>query len=306
MLLVCKYTAIKQLIHNYLTVTLSIYNCNKKTSYILEKKIPLSKGRDKNKIFYITAIALQLSKYEKLPAMQVAEAITSHFSEEFAEVVYVQIVPPGWIHLELAHPFLAAWLQSLAAGGGGVGDGEVGAPAPTREWGLGEMGRTSDRERCRDAPGRVCKTNQLSTTNVPCSLSHSLFTVQYAHARCCSLLRMAEQERFIISANTIPWLNTQQKLRLNHPLELSLVSELVQVVDQIGCSGSDDSVKWEKLALCLSQAFEEFWRSCRIWGEVKAISPELAQTRLGLVMATQSVLRFLLEEKLSIFAPLEL
>ncbi|WP_026731272.1 DALR anticodon-binding domain-containing protein [Fischerella sp. PCC 9605] len=296
MLLVSKYTAIKQLLYGYLMAVLSIYTYKNKSICILEKKIPLSKGRDKNKIFYITGIALQLSKYEKLPAMEVAETITSHFSEESADVFSVQIVPPGWIYLELTHPVLAAWLQSLAAGGVG-----------NWAWGKGQGARDKGQGKNQYFNTQCPMPNtQFPMPNAPCSLSHSLFTVQYAHARCCSLLRMAERERFIISANAIPWLNNQQKLRLNHPVELSLVSELVQVVDEIGCSGSDGSVKWEKLALSLSQAFEEFWRSCRIWGEVKAISPELAQTRLGLVMATQSVLRFLLEEKLGIFAPLEL
>jgi arginyl-tRNA synthetase len=119
-------------------------------------------------------------------------------------------------------------------------------------------------------------------------------------------VRLAEREGLITSEGAIPWLDNQQELRFHHPSELCLVSELVQVVDELECSDSSGSVKWEKLALCLSQVFDNFWRDCRIWGEVKANSPELAQARLGLVMATQSVLRTLLEEKLGILALWEL
>ncbi|MHC5727053.1 MAG: DALR anticodon-binding domain-containing protein [Nostoc sp.] len=110
----------------------------------------------------------------------------------------------------------------------------------------------------------------------------------------------------VIAPNPIPWLNCDGTLRLNHPDEHRLIAELVQVVDNIECPDVSGSVKWEKVALNLSQAFEKFWSNCRIWGEVKITSPEIAQARLGLLMATQSVLRFVLEENLGVFAPLEL
>jgi hypothetical protein len=157
--------------------------------------------------------------------------------------------------------------------------------------------------------------------NNQCSMPN-LFPVQYAHARCCSLVLLAHREGLIklrepvpnsspsfwsiISPNPIPWLNSDGRLRLNHPDESRLIAELVEVVDNIECPDVRGSVKWEKAAVNLSQAFENFWCNCRIWGEVKIISPELAQARLGLLMATQSVLRFVLEENLGTFAPLEL
>ncbi|WP_366837609.1 DALR anticodon-binding domain-containing protein [Nostoc sp. LPT] len=153
-------------------------------------------------------------------------------------------------------------------------------------------------------------------------MPNSLFAVEYAHARCCSLVLLAHREGLIklrepvpntspafwdvIFPNPLPWLNCDGTLRLNHPDERRLIGELIQVVDNIECPDVSGSVKWEKVALNLSQAFEKFWSNCRIWGEVKITSPELAQARLGLLMATQSVLKFVLEENLGVFAPLEL
>ncbi|MCP6757383.1 MAG: DALR anticodon-binding domain-containing protein [Fischerella sp. CENA71] len=279
-LLVSKQASLKQLIYCQIKQKLSIYTNRIKSKCPINQNFPLSKGRDDNQVFYITGLALQLAKYEKIPSMEIANAIASHLSANSVGIFSIQIVPPGWIHLKLAHPVLADWLQSLVGG---------------------------DRENRR----RGDAVN-LSTINISASLcqnfsvSSSLFPVQYAHARCCSLLRLGEQERLITSEDAIPWLNNRQELRFHHPTELCLISELVKVVDELEWYDSSASVKWEKVAFALSQAFENFWRDCRIWGEVKAHSPELAQARLGLVLATQSVLRRLLEEKLNIFALWEL
>jgi arginyl-tRNA synthetase len=266
MLQVSKYTSIKQLIYYYLLAALSIY-ANTQGSVCIEKeKIPLSKGRNHKRVLYITGIALRLSKYENLPAMEIAEVIASHLSIESDDVFRIQIISPGWIHVELAHPVLAAWLQRLVS-----------------------LGREE---------GGTKKENV--------SLSCSLFPVQYAHARCCSLMRLVQQEELFISADVIPWLNREQKLRLNHPAEFRLINELVQIMDELEYSSADALVKWEKAGLAVSQAFENFWCNCRIWSEVKTTSPELAQARYGLILATQWVLKFLLEEKLGAFAPVEL
>ncbi|PMB49669.1 glutamate acetyltransferase [Fischerella thermalis CCMEE 5205] len=296
MLLVSKYTAIKQLVHSYFIIALSIYTYYSKVEFLVNKKIPLSKGRNSNQVFYITGLALQLAKYEKIPAMEIAEAIASHLSANSAGVFSIQIVPPGWIHLELAHPVLASWLQrlvekrgdSVVQGRGGTEDKED------------DLGDKEDKEELVT----VLFSSHSPSPQSP--LPNHLFPIQYAHARCCSLVRLGEREGFITSEGAIPWLNKQQELRFQHPSELCLLSELVQVVDELECSDSSDSVKWEKLALGLSRVFDDFWRDCRIWGEVKVKSPEIALARLGLVMATQLVLRTLLEEKLGILAVLEL
>ncbi|WP_323808649.1 DALR anticodon-binding domain-containing protein [Nostoc sphaeroides] len=239
--------------------------------------------------------------------MELASAIASDISGICDDVFSIQIVPPGLIHFELTHSTLATWLQSLVEGSGEPGEQGAGS----REQGAGSRGEEFSPLPPAPRP----------SASSPCPRLN-LFTVQYAHARCCSLVLLAHREGLIklrepvpntspafwsvISPNPLPWLNCDGILRLNHPDERRLIGELIQVVDNIECPDVKGSVKWEKVALSLSQAFEKFWSNCRIWGEVKITSPELAQARLGLLMATQSVLRFVLEENLGVFAPLEL
>lgn len=285
-------TAIKRLIYSHLLPIMSIYAYVNNIPSIDIDKIPLYKSRDINRILYISGVALQLSKSQNRKGIEIACAIASHISANYGDELLIEIVPPGYIYLVLTDPILAAWLQCLTEGIWRGGDKERG--------GVGE------RER-----------GETQIEN-----SSRLFAAQYAHARCCSLLRLAQQEKLIkfgdnnvntssafgsvISPNPIPWLNCDRKLRFSHSATKRLISELVQVVDDLECAYEAGSVNWEKAAINLSQAFEVFWSNCRIWGEVKITSPELSQARLGLVIATQSVLKFLLEEKLGIFALVEL
>ena len=159
-------------------------------------------------------------------------------------------------------------------------------------------------------------------------ITHSLFPIQYAHARCCSLLHMAHREKIItitsrnsdisrngdinspclevISPQPLPWLS-EAKIYLNRPSELNLLIELIGVLDDLYCPDpTRQSLNWLKVALNLSQAFQTFYSQCRIWGEVKSQNRNLAQARLGLVAIAQSVFRILLVEILDSFAPPEL
>ncbi|WP_267868549.1 DALR anticodon-binding domain-containing protein [Nostoc sp. CHAB 5836] len=265
--------------------------------------------------------------------MELASAIASEISGVCGDVFSIQIVPPGWIHFELTHSTLAAWLQSIVVGSSGGGGGDEGDEGDEGDGGLLKsmpnttLGEAAPTTSLRDTTRTrflsvIVRVASRREGQYKCPMSNSLFTVQYAHARCCSLVLLAHGEGLIklrepvpntssgfwdvITPNPIPWLNCDRILRLNHPDERRLIGELIQVVDNIECPDVSGSVKWEKVALNLSQAFEKFWSNCRIWGEVKITSPELAQARLGLLMATQSVLRFVLEEKLGVFAPLEL
>jgi hypothetical protein len=149
---------------------------------------------------------------------------------------------------------------------------------------------------------------------------NSLFAVQYSHARCCSLLQRANREGLITltSAQTykiprlgrldqpdpLPWLTASQQLQCCHPAEQALMAQLITTVDYFYTTSP--SAQWFKLAHDLSQAFQQFYSHCRIWGDVKQQTPQLAQARLGLVWITQWLLQLILQEQLNAMAPLEL
>ncbi|MBD2610813.1 MAG: glutamate acetyltransferase [Nostoc sp. GBBB01] len=303
-----KYTSFKRLIYDYLTEDLSINTESIKNEYIRNKKIPLYKDRNSSKILYTSSVALQVSNSQNRKVMELASDIALHLSATCGDVFNIQIVPSGLIHFELTDSALGTWLQSLV--------GEMG------RWGGGEM-REMGRQGDKGTRGQGRRShNQCPMPNAQCPMPNFLFPIQHAHARCCSLVLLGHREGLIqlrepqakdsssfgnlISPNPVPWLNGDGRLQFNQPDEYRLIGELVGVVDNIECPDIRGSVKWEKAAFNLSQAFEDFWRNCRIWGEVKIMSPELAQARLGLLMATQSVLKFILEEKLKTCAPLEL
>jgi len=273
--------AIKQLVSRYLMSSLSIFTSNEEITGIKGIKVPLYQGGYNQKIIYLSGVAMRISKSQNSPVMEVGEGIAEHLSQNSDSLFRVKVVPSGEIHIELMDSTLAAWLQNLIV-----------------------VKRTGDLL-------NIFLHDQLPTL----SSSLQVFSIQYAHARCCSLLRLGQQEGLIelertdinifMAVNSTPWLSCEQKLIFNHADESFLIYQLVKVVDDLVCADSI-SINWLKAGGNLSQAFERFWGSCRIWGEVKILEPQLAQARLGLLIATQLVLRSVLEEKLGIVAPVEL
>ena len=273
-LLVSKYTAIIQLIYGQLNRIVSIYARAVENKCIEKKDIPLSKGKSDIKISYISAIALQLSKSHNSQPFSIANSIVSHLSADLGEDLHLQVLPSGLIYIEVSDLILAAWLQSFI-----------------------------DNQR-----GEIISTNHFSEA-IASDFGDLVFSIQYVHARCCSLLRLAQQEKLIdsrkFSSQSIPWLNSKGQFRLNHQAERRLISSLVKVVDELE-PVITRPLKWQGAAFNLVQAFESFWSSCRIYGDLKITTPELVMARIGLVITTQRILQFLLEEKLDVPACLEL
>ncbi|WP_234708759.1 MULTISPECIES: DALR anticodon-binding domain-containing protein [Kamptonema] len=265
------------------------------------EEIPLQRTKDFRRVQYISAIALKLAHLWQQPAIEVATQLAAKCQKENENIGFlskenftIEVLPSGMILFELTDVSVAAWLQYLT-----------------------------------DTPQTLEKReSQIKSASVE---SDRIFPVQYSHARCCSLLRLADRDRIIelverdrqtslapwqiINPNPIPWLNSNNRLRLIHPAELNLISQLFTTLDTLASlfNGgfekpliTNKSTDWLKLANTLSDTFQTFYSQCRIWGEVKTETPKLAQARLGLILATQTLLQFILQELLGIIAPLEL
>ena len=282
-----KYLAIEQLLVRQLWATLQLYIFDRSVLTEL-KSLTLKRIQQQQRVLYASAIALQLSSVLKLPAIDIAHALAELVCHQTdGQDFTVQVVPPGWIYLELTESYLAAWLQHLT-----------------------------------QAPPELEPRELERKSNPKSKIELSLFAVQYAHARCCSLLQLAHREELISLKSTdsahssalwlavtplpILWLNGEQKLCLCHSGEWGLINQLWAILDELYCPNpSRQPPNWHKAALSLSQAFQTFYSYCRIWGEVKSQNLPLAQARLGLVLITQSVLRLLLQSKLGVVAPSE-
>jgi len=269
--------------------------CSQIRDKLVTKSIlSITKANKNSPVLYICAIAFKLSQSWNTSALDIANEIADRFSHLSSQTLSddpkkyftLQVIPPGWLHLQLTDLGIATWLQSLA---GRWRDGEMGGQGDMGTWGHGE-------------------TREFFPSAFPVPSTQSLFSVQYAHARCCSLLRLARSDGKwgAIEPDAIPWLNEMGQLRLTHPAERNLISQLFSALDALYCPDSSKNPNWEKLGQEISLSWEDFYRQCRIWGEVKTETPELAQARLGLLMATQAMLKLLLEDYLSVPAPLEL
>lgn len=125
----------------------------------------------------------------------------------------------------------------------------------------------------------------------------NLWPIEYTYARCCSLLRLGEQEGLIkledqyfqscqwplSTFQEIPW----SKLILNQ-FERSLISQILLTVDRLENESNSNEIK---LGLALSQSFLMFERYCHIFGEPSQKHKQLSQARLGLVVITQILLQ---------------
>ncbi len=116
------------------------------------------------------------------------------------------------------------------------------------------------------------------------SNDNPVFYLQYAHARICGIIRVAE-EKAGLKAETIPtdWVTT-----LNAKEELDLAKELMRFPEAISLAAN--ALEPQKLIPYLNsvaELFHKFYQECRIVGEAE----EVMKSRLLLALATRQVLR---------------
>ncbi|MFP4008343.1 MAG: hypothetical protein ACLFV6_10125 [Spirulinaceae cyanobacterium] len=227
--------------------------------------ISASRIRNNTVMGYRSAIALQLSGKHSEAVLEIAQSLVKMAMQQQSEWEF-QVIGGGWIEGKLCDRAFVDWLQYS------LEDEPVADALPNRE--------------------------------IP--LTAELFPIQYAHARCCSLLQMAHRSRIIelVNPDAAPpwhWRKPQRvfenaSICLQHPVEWALLGQIWDVLDGVAIAPETAQLK---SARRLSEAWLQFERSCRIWGEVQRNQPQLAQMRLGLVAIAQKLLWRLLREHLN-------
>ncbi|MGC8453295.1 MAG: hypothetical protein ACL9RN_09795 [Cylindrospermopsis raciborskii] len=271
---------------------LSVYTKNEKILWMERGKLPLYQDTNGKKILYIAGVALQVFPGDNFLApgnltdhkLDLVSLIASHFSTNNSDIFDVQIPTTDSIHIQPTDLTIASWLHRLT-----IKDHNW---QPILDWGVDSQIRSH---------GSLYNWS-------------SIFTIQHAYARCVSLISLAKREGWIkivetdtdsqplLSVSSIPWLDHYQKLRFYQPDEIHLIHLLVKTVDDLAFPRIQRSINWLAVAEKLTSAFETFWSNCPIWGYVKIHDLELAKARIGMLILTQVVIKYILEVKLGVTA----
>jgi arginyl-tRNA synthetase len=103
---------------------------------------------------------------------------------------------------------------------------------------------------------------------------------QYAHARICSIIRTGKEKG-------IEFTNRNTFHRLIEKSEMELIKELMEFPALVSrCASEYEPHLLTQYMSDVSSAFHKFYTECRVIGEDK----ELSQARLGLCLATKTIL----------------
>ncbi len=247
--------------------------------------IPLNRVKDSEFVWYVSAIALKLAKSLSSTSTEVAQRLVQSLLQPRSPTdqsllvrpaapdiwhdIVLQIVEPGWIQIRLGDQGVARWLNYL------VTWDQSGSDRPLL------INRRSVNEQAIN--GYFPEDDSEFFRK-----SHHIFEIQHIYARCCSLLRLAEENSLIgvnhplaqrdqqallssgmikdsdvddvngaiNSTPVILWLdNSTNSLCLLHPAERHLIACLVDVVDLLDlASVESDASPVNGGALAVDQA----------------------------------------------------
>jgi hypothetical protein len=255
---------------------------------------------------YVSPIAHQLAVTLRLTPLEICQNLQSQIqlfngSNFFILEIHCWYTDAGYIHFQLMPTAIAIWLNWIQD--------------ESHEW-LNILELNKSKHLHSIKADNVC-ANFRTSSNFAQSSKFS--PIVYAHARCCSLLRLARAEKLISFDNfsqitTPSWLNcdidrtqdrskTDEKLIFDTPVEEQLIHALMDVLD--GFYGERPQ-NWSKLALNLARSWLELDRSCHVFGDLKRQNPRLAIARCGLTAIARRYLQVLLEDYLEVTALTEL
>ena len=264
----------------------------KRTSCALAAQaIPLKQTGKATSLIYTSPIAYRLATQPHQATTIAAQVVTalrqaSDDDQTLPQGITVQAVA-GLIHFEVGDRAIAAWLEQCLT-----------SMLP---------------------PQRLTLVPMVERERQILLQSAAVFEAHYAHARCCSLLRLAHHEKLIrlekleqapfywqFDSTMSPRWFIATDFVLNHHAARCLILRLFEAFDWI----SDPSAQRTTVAAMVrsaqtvSQAFQVFHRTHPLWQHENESALVLAQ--LGLLMATQRILYRLLTDGLHLAPAVEL
>ena len=212
------------------------------------RQISLEIGYPKYDAHFTSAIALAIANRLQQDPFQIANVIaqTCLQNPKISSQWKIQAFGKGWLNISLSEQYLIESLLSL------------------EDWQIeGITNCDGFWQKCEIALIPISNSNE-----------------QYAYARCCALMRLAQ-----VLNNT--WAIHELPMYYLEPAEISLLIQNFAIAAYLEDENLLNSHKSRiKLSRSLAEAFLDFYDRCRIFG----VSREIAMQRLLLIRVTQKML----------------
>lgn len=226
------------------------------------EQIPLEVAYPKYKAHYTSTIALALAHRLQLSPLEIADAIAKSCSPnpEITAQWQIQVIGKGWLNICLSDAYISECLR-------GVLRSQIeGIEYRNTMW----------------------QRSEISDISKNVSQQTPELMVQYAYARCCALIRLAEREQHVwisqdeASPKILSYLETAEinLLMQNFAIATDLENKFLE--NKALCRSKERFKLWRLLA----QTFLAFYDCCQIFG----VSREVAMKRLFLIRVTQKLL----------------